>query len=96
MNRLVQGDVGSGKTIVAFRRVRPRWRTVIRLHSWLDEILAEQHARKAIALFQETGHRIGCSREVCRLRKKRKVHEAIRTGEVQRVIGTHAIISGCR
>jgi ATP-dependent DNA helicase RecG len=93
MNRLVQGDVGSGKTIVAFlamfAAMENGYQTALMAPT---EILAEQHARKAIALFHETGYRIGLLTGSMKASEKRKVHDAIRAGEVQMVIGTHAII----
>ncbi|MDI1243155.1 MAG: ATP-dependent DNA helicase RecG [bacterium] len=93
MNRLVQGDVGSGKTIVAFlamfAAVENGYQTALMAPT---EILAEQHARKAISLFHETGYRIGLLTGSMKVSEKRKVHEAIRNGDVQMVIGTHAII----
>ena len=93
MNRLVQGDVGSGKTIVAFlamfAAMENGYQTALMAPT---EILAEQHARKAVAMFHETGYRVGLLTGSMKASEKRKVQEAIRNGEVQMVIGTHAII----
>ncbi len=93
MNRLVQGDVGSGKTIVAFlamfAAMENGYQTALMAPT---EILAEQHARKAVALFHETGYRVGLLTGSMKAAEKRKIHEAIRTGEVQMLIGTHAVI----
>ena len=93
MNRLIQGDVGSGKTIVAFlamfAALENGYQTAMMAPT---EILAEQHARKAISLFHHTGYRVGLLTGSMKAAEKRKAHEAIRTGEVQLVIGTHAII----
>ena len=93
MNRLVQGDVGSGKTIVAFlamfAAMENGYQTAMMAPT---EILAEQHARRAVSLFHETGYRIGLLTGSMKAAEKRKAHEAIRTGEVQLVIGTHALI----
>ena len=93
MNRLVQGDVGSGKTIVAFlamfAAMENGYQTAMMAPT---EILAEQHARKAVALFHHTGYRVGLLTGSMKASEKRKIHEAIRTGEVQLVIGTHAVI----
>lgn len=93
MNRLVQGDVGSGKTIVAF----------LAMHAAIEngyqaalmaptEILAEQHARKAQELFRNSGYRVGILTGSMKASEKRKVQAAIENGEVQLVIGTHALI----
>ena len=93
MNRLVQGDVGSGKTIVAFlamfAAVENGYQAAMMAPT---EILAEQHARKALSLFHETGYRVGVLTGSMKAAEKRKAHEAIRTGEVQLLIGTHALI----
>jgi ATP-dependent DNA helicase RecG len=93
MNRLVQGDVGSGKTIVAFlamfAAMENGYQTAMMAPT---EILAEQHARKAFALFHHTGYRVGLLTGSMKAAEKRKIHEAIRTGDVQLVIGTHALI----
>lgn len=93
MNRLVQGDVGSGKTIVAFlamfAAIENGYQAALMAPT---EILAEQHGRKAFALFHETGYRVGILTGSMKAAEKRKAHEAIRTGEVQIVIGTHALI----
>ncbi len=93
MNRLVQGDVGSGKTIVAFlamfAAMENGYQTALMAPT---EILAEQHARKAVALFHHTGYRVGLLTGSMKASEKRKIHEGIRTGEVQMVIGTHAVI----
>ena len=93
MNRLIQGDVGSGKTIVAFlamfAAMENGYQTALMAPT---EILADQHARKAIGIFHETGYRIGLLTGSMKASEKRKVHDAIRSGEVQVVIGTHAII----
>ena len=93
MNRLVQGDVGSGKTIVAFLAMFAAMENGYQAAMMAPtEILAEQHARKAFALFHHTGYRVGLLTGSMKAAEKRKAHEAIRTGEVQLVIGTHAII----
>ena len=93
MNRLVQGDVGSGKTIVAFlamfAAMENGYQTAMMAPT---EILAEQHARKAFALFHHTGYRVGLLTGSMKAAEKRKIHKAIRTGDVQLVIGTHALI----
>jgi ATP-dependent DNA helicase RecG len=93
MNRLVQGDVGSGKTIVAFlamfAAMENGYQTALMAPT---EILAEQHARNAIRLFADSGYKVGMLTGSLKAAEKRKVHEAIASGEVQVVIGTHAII----
>jgi len=93
MNRLLQGDVGSGKTIVAFMAmfaaIENGYQAALMAPT---EILAEQHARNAERLFANTPYKVGLLKGSMRVAEKRKVHESISSGEVQMVIGTHAII----
>ena len=93
MNRLIQGDVGSGKTIVAFlamfAAMENGYQTTLMAPT---EILAEQHARNAFSLFHETGYRVGVLTGNMKAAEKRKAHAAIASGEVQLVVGTHALI----
>jgi ATP-dependent DNA helicase RecG len=93
MNRLIQGDVGSGKTIVAFLTAFAAMENGYQAALMAPtEILAEQHFRNAQKIFAETGHRpellIGSLRAV----EKRKVHAELASGEIDLIIGTHAII----
>jgi ATP-dependent DNA helicase RecG len=93
MNRLIQGDVGSGKTIVAFMAmfaaVENGYQAALMAPT---EILAEQHARNAARIFAETPYEVGLLKGSMRVAEKRKVHHAIASGEVQIVVGTHAVI----
>jgi ATP-dependent DNA helicase RecG len=93
MNRLIQGDVGSGKTIVAFMAMYAAMENGYQAALMAPtEILAEQHYRNAQRLFAESGYRVGLLIGSLKAAEKRKMHEAIRTGEIQMLIGTHAII----
>jgi len=93
MNRLIQGDVGSGKTIVAFLAmmlaVENGYQTALMAPT---EILAEQHARNAERIFADAGYRIALLTGSTRAAAKRKIHEEIAAGETQIIIGTHAVI----
>ena len=93
MNRLLQGDVGSGKTIVAFMAmyaaVENGYQAVLMAPT---EILADQHARNAERIFKETSYKVGLLKGSMRAAEKRKAQEAIASGEVQIAIGTHAVI----
>jgi ATP-dependent DNA helicase RecG len=93
MNRLVQGDVGSGKTIVAFlamfAAMENGYQTTLMAPT---EILAEQHARNAKKLFDETQYRAELLTGSLRATEKRKVQADVANGEIQALIGTHAII----
>jgi ATP-dependent DNA helicase RecG len=93
MNRLIQGDVGSGKTIVAFLAMFAAAENGYQAALMAPtEILAEQHARNAERVFAETGYKVGLLKGSMKAAEKRKVQEAIANGEIQIVIGTHAII----
>lgn len=93
MNRLVQGDVGSGKTIVGaiamYRAVKSGYQAAMMAPT---EILATQHFESLIDVFN--GHNINCALLVGSLTKKEKekVLEDLKDGTIDIIIGTHAII----
>ena len=93
MNRLLQGDVGSGKTIVAFMAmfaaIENGYQAALMAPT---EILADQHARNAERVFGGTNYKVALLKGSMRVAEKRKAHEAIASGEAQIVIGTHAVI----
>lgn len=93
MNRLVQGDVGSGKTIVAFlamfAAMENGYQTAMMAPT---EILAEQHARNAKRLFADTPYKVDLLSGSLKAAEKRKVQKMIADGEIHAVVGTHAII----
>lgn len=93
MNRLVQGDVGSGKTIVAFlamfAAMENGYQTALMAPT---EILAEQHARNARRIFERSGYNVTLLTGSLRAAEKRKAHAEIASGESQMIVGTHAII----
>lgn len=93
MNRLVQGDVGSGKTIVAFlamfAAMENGYQTALMAPT---EILAEQHARNARKIFAGTPYRVDLLTGSLRAAAKRKVQADIANGEIHAVVGTHAVI----
>jgi ATP-dependent DNA helicase RecG len=93
MNRLVQGDVGSGKTIVAFlamfAAMENGYQTALMAPT---EILAEQHARNAKKIFADSNYRVELLTGGLRAAEKRKVQKDVASGEIHAVIGTHAVI----
>ncbi len=93
MNRLVQGDVGSGKTIVAFlamfAAMENGYQTALMAPT---EILAEQHARNAKKIFADSPYRVELLSGSLRAAQKRRVQKDIASGEIQAVVGTHAVI----
>ena len=94
MNRLVQGDVGSGKTAVAAAAV---WIAAQNgLQSALmapTEILAQQHYRSLSALLEPAGIRTALLTGSMTAAQKRQVTGALASGEIRLVIGTHALLT---
>jgi ATP-dependent DNA helicase RecG len=93
MNRLVQGDVGSGKTIVALlamlAAMENGYQTALMAPT---EILAEQHARNFKRLLAGTPFTSDLLIGSLRAGEKRKVQRMIAEGEINAVVGTHALI----
>ena len=93
MNRLIQGDVGSGKTIIAFLAMFAAMENGYQAALMAPtEILAEQHVRNARKLFDNTAYRVSLLTGSLKAAEKRKVLAEIESGETQAIIGTHAII----
>lgn len=94
MNRLLQGDVGSGKTIVAFiisyALYTGGYQTSFMAPT---EVLARQHYKNACDLFKDTKFKVGLLTGKMTLKEKRKVYEKIEKNEIDMLIGTHALIS---
>jgi ATP-dependent DNA helicase RecG len=93
MNRLLQGDVGSGKTIVALQAA------VIAIENGCQaalmaptEILAVQHYLSARRILAPGGYKVELLISGLKFAEKQAALERIRTGEAQLVIGTHALI----
>ena len=94
MNRMLQGDVGSGKTIVAFLAMY--FACLNGYQSAMmapTEILAVQHYKTALKLFGDTGIRIELLSGGARKKRKDEALFNIRSESAQMVIGTHALIS---
>lgn len=93
MNRLVQGDVGSGKTIVA---VLALYQVVLNGGQGAfmvpTEVLASQHYKSLCGLLGERGVRIGLLTGSLTAKQKREGREKTVSGEWDIVVGTHAII----
>ena len=94
MNRLVQGDVGSGKTLVAAALI---WHCAENgcMSAFMapTEILAEQHFHTLTELLGPLGLRIGKLTGSMSAKEKRTVKEQLRAGALDLVIGTHALFS---
>ena len=95
MNRLVQGDVGSGKTMVAAAALYCAAQNGLQGALMAPtEILAEQHYRGLGPLLEGLGVRCALLTGSTPARQRRSILEQLSTGEIQVVIGTHALISG--
>ncbi|MBR6085900.1 MAG: DEAD/DEAH box helicase, partial [Spirochaetales bacterium] len=94
MNRLLQGDVGSGKTLVAW---------VSALHAICDgaqvafmaptELLARQHAQVADALFRNTGVTVAFLNGEVHGKPRQMLLDQLKAGNIDLLIGTHALFS---
>ena len=93
MNRLLQGDVGSGKTVIAAlaaaRAMDHGYQAAIMAPT---EILAEQHYLKMQEWFEPIGVKIAWLSGSLKAKEKRLSQEMIESGEAQLIIGTHALI----
>ena len=94
MNRLLQGDVGSGKTLVALvsmlRAVESGYQAALMVPT---EILAEQHFRNMRQMTENIGVSVVLLKSALSKADKSRVHEEIKTGQADIVVGTHALIS---
>ncbi len=94
MNRLVLGDVGSGKTIVAtilmYANILSGYQSVLMAPT---EILATQHYLSLLKTFEGYSIHIELLVGNMKAREKKRVTELIMTGQVDLVIGTHALLT---
>ena len=94
MARMVQGDVGSGKTAIAFAAMAlshaAGWQSALMAPT---EVLARQHYEAAKKLLEPLGLRCGLLVGSLTPKQHRLAHEAIAAGEWDAVIGTHALIT---
>jgi ATP-dependent DNA helicase RecG len=93
MNRLLQGDVGSGKTVVAAlaaaRAIDHGYQSAVMAPT---EILAEQHYIKMQEWFGPLGVQIVWLSGSLKAKEKKAAHAVIESGAAQLIIGTHALI----
>lgn len=94
MNRLVQGDVGSGKTMVAAAAAYCTWRnggqTALMAPT---EILAEQHFHSMRRLFAPMGMEVALLTGSMTAKEKREIREGLAAGSIHFVVGTHALLT---
>lgn len=93
MSRLMQGDVGCGKTVVAaiaaFAAIKDKWQAVFMAPT---EILANQHNKTLRKLLEP--HRIVCELLTgsTSAKERRKISQGLTNGDIHLIIGTHALI----
>ncbi len=94
MNRLVQGDVGSGKTMVAaaaaYCAVKNGFQAAMMVPT---EILAEQHYRSLSGLLEPLGLRVGLLTGSLTPKKKEEIRQKIAGNDLDFLIGTHALVT---
>ena len=94
MSRLIQGDVGSGKTLVAAACCWMTWRSGFQSAFMAPtEILAKQHYQSLTALLEPLGMSIGLLTGSITVKGKRETNEKLQRGEIDLIVGTHALIS---
>jgi ATP-dependent DNA helicase RecG len=93
MNRLIQGDVGSGKTVVAViaivAAIQSGYQAALMAPT---EVLAEQHYRKLLSWFTLLHIPVELLTGSTRVVKRRQIHAHLETGELPILVGTHALI----
>lgn len=94
MNRLIQGDVGSGKTAVAcavaYAAIKNNMQVAFMAPT---EILAEQHYKSILKLFAGTGINAELLTGSVKTSKKNKIKTYLKVGAIDIIIGTHALLS---
>ncbi len=94
MLRLLQGDVGSGKTIVAFlsmlRVIEEGAQTALMVPT---EILAKQHFETIKDLCKDVNINVGLLTGKLKAKEKREIYEKLQSGEINILIGTHALFT---
>ena len=94
MNRLLQGDVGSGKTIVAFLTIYLNYLSGYQSALMAPaEILSIQHYHNFLEIFKNKNINCRLLTGKTSLKEKRKIYDELKTGKIDVIIGTHALIS---
>jgi ATP-dependent DNA helicase RecG len=95
MHRLLQGDVGSGKTWVALFAAFSIWRSGAQSALMAPtEILAEQHLLEAEKRLHPLGMRVGLVTGSTTEKNRKKILEDVENGHIHLLIGTHALLTG--
>lgn len=94
LNRLVQGDVGSGKTVVAaslcYTAVKNGMQTAFMAPT---ELLAEQHFKTFSKLFSNTELKVALLTGSLKNSEKNQIRQQLENGEIDLIVGTHALIT---
>lgn len=94
MNRLIQGDVGSGKTVVAATLIHSAAKNGMQSAFMAPtDILARQHYATLTRLFEKSDINAELLTGSLTAKRKREIKERLRSGETQVIIGTHALIT---
>ncbi|MGN1003332.1 MAG: ATP-dependent DNA helicase RecG, partial [Oscillospiraceae bacterium] len=94
MNRLLQGDVGSGKTAVAAYGAWLAWKSGFQSALMAPtEILANQHYNTLSSLLAPAGMKVALLTGSMKAAEKKKVYAALESGEIDLIVGTHALLS---
>lgn len=94
MNRLLQGDVGSGKTIISFLAIYINYLSGYQSALMAPtEILAKQHFYNINKIFHDIPIRIKLLTGKINTKERKEILEQLKTGQVNVIIGTHALIS---
>lgn len=94
MNRLIQGDVGSGKTILSFIALYINYLSGYQGCLMAPtEILAKQHYDNILKLFNNFGIKVALLLGNTTKQNKIQIYEQIKTGQIDIVIGTHALLN---
>ena len=94
MNRLLQGDVGSGKTIVAFTTAYACYTAGYQsIFMAPTEILANQHYENALTLFKDTDVKVKLLTGKLSAKQKNDIYNDLKDGKIDILIGTHALIN---
>ena len=95
MNRLVQGDVGSGKTVVAaaamYAVAKAGYAAVLMAPT---EVLCKQHYNNLSKMFKSFGLKVACLNGGQKAAERRENVELIESGEARVIVGTHSLITG--
>ena len=93
MNRLLQGDVGSGKTVISILAMYVNYLSGYQSALMVPtEILANQHYNTIKEILKGTGVKVGLLIGSLSKKDKNEIHERLENGDIDIVVGTHALI----